>query len=125
MGRSLAQLLEFQPGEKVASTLAVKDFGKGEQFLLFATCRGVVKKTPLTAYGNIRTTGIIAISLEEADPADPASTPDELIGVQITSGNDDIILGTKSGLAIRFTEQDVRPTGRQAAGVTGARFKRE
>ncbi|HEX8910784.1 MAG TPA: DNA gyrase subunit A, partial [Humisphaera sp.] len=116
MGRSLAQLLEFQPGEKVANTLAIEDFGKGEQFLLFATCKGVVKKTPLSAYGNIRTNGIIAITLDEGD---------ELIGVEITSGKDDVILGTKSGLAIRFSEDEVRSMGRQAGGVTGARFKRE
>jgi DNA gyrase subunit A len=138
MGRSLAQLLQFQPGEKVANTLAVKDFGKDEQFLLFATCKGVVKKTPLAAYGNIRTNGIIAITLDDGTPADgtgedgaaagTAGTgddrPDELVGVEVTSGRDHILLGTKSGLAIRFEEQDLRPTGRAAAGVTGARFKR-
>jgi DNA gyrase subunit A len=116
MGRSLAQLLEFQPGEKVANTLAIKDFGKEEQFLLFATCKGVVKKTPLNAFGNIRNNGIIAISLDEGD---------ELIGVELTRGKDHIVLGTKSGLAIRFDEQDVRSMGRAAGGVTGARFKRE
>ena len=137
MGRSLAQLLAFQPGEKVANTLAIKDFGKEEQFLLFATCKGVVKKTPLAAYGNIRATGIIAISLDDGTPAEGSAEgsteiaktgdnrPDELIGVEVTSGRDHIILGTKSGLAIRFEEQDMRPTGRAAAGVTGARFKRE
>jgi DNA gyrase subunit A len=116
MGRSVAQLLEFQPGEKVANTLAVKDFGKAEQFLLFATCRGVVKKTPLAAYGNIRTNGIIAIGLDEGD---------ELVGVELTNGKDDVLLGTESGLAIRFGEGEIRPSGRQAGGVTGARFKRE
>jgi DNA gyrase subunit A len=116
MGRSVAQLLEFQAGEKVANTLAIKDFGKEEQFLLFATCKGVVKKTPLSAFGNIRNNGIIAISLDDGD---------ELIGVEITNGKDHVILGTESGLAIRFSEQDVRSMGRQAGGVTGARFKRE
>src|SRR5206468_2271194 len=78
--------------------------------------KGIVKKTALSAYGNIRTNGIIAIGLEEGD---------SLIGVECTSGKDHIILGTKSGLAIRFDEADVRAMGRPAAGVTGARFKRE
>ena len=115
-GRSVANLLAFQPNEKVANVLAIKDFNKEEQFLLFATAKGTVKKTALVAYGNIRTNGIIAIGLEEGD---------ELIDVAVTSGGDHIILGTKSGLAIRFEEMDVRAMGRPAGGVTGARFKRE
>ncbi len=115
-GRSIANLLECRPGEKVANVLAIKDFGKGEHFLMFATRKGVVKKTALTAYSNIRTNGLIAISLDEGDA---------LIGVEITSGKDHIILATKSGLAIRFDESDVRAMGRPAGGVTGARFKRE
>jgi len=94
----------------------VKDFEKGEQFLMFATASGVVKKTALSAYANIRQNGIIAISLESGDA---------LIGVAITSGKDHILLGTRSGLAIRFEESDVRAMGRPAGGVTGARFKRE
>ncbi|HTW95637.1 MAG TPA: DNA gyrase subunit A [Tepidisphaeraceae bacterium] len=115
-GRSVANLLEFQPGEKIASVLAVKDFSSGEQFLMFATKKGVVKKTALSAYANIRATGIIAIGLEDGDT---------LIDVAVTSGKDHVMLGTKSGLAIRFEESDVRAMGRPAAGVTGARFKRE
>lgn len=125
MGRSVAQLLEFQPGEKLANTLAVKDLGKEEQFLLFATCRGVVKKTPLSAFANIRNNGIIAISLDEGTEGENGTGPDELVGVQITNGKDDVILGTKSGLAIRFSEDEIRSMGRTAGGVTGARFKRE
>jgi DNA gyrase subunit A len=115
-GRAIANLLEFQPGEKIANVLAVKDFGREEHFLMFATQKGVVKKTALSAYANIRQSGIIAIGLEAGD---------ELIGVEITSGKDHVVLGTKSGLAIRFEESDVRAMGRPAAGVTGARFKRE
>jgi DNA gyrase subunit A len=115
-GRSIANLLNFQSGEKVASVLAVEDFTKEEQFLMFATKKGVVKKTALSAYGNIRTNGLIAIGLDEGD---------ELIGVCVTSGSDHVMLGTKSGLAIRFEETDVRAMGRPAGGVTGARFKRE
>jgi DNA gyrase subunit A len=115
-GRSIANLLEFQPNEKIANVLAIKDFSSGEQFLMFATQKGVVKKTALTAYNNIRTNGIIAIGLEEGD---------SLIGVEITNGKDQILLGTKKGLAIRFEETDVRAMGRPAGGVTGLRFKRE
>jgi DNA gyrase subunit A len=116
LGRSIANLLEFQPNEKIANVLAIKDFGKEEQFLMFATKNGVVKKTALSAYANIRSSGIIAIKLEDGD---------QLIDVAVTSGHDHVILGTKSGLAIRFEESDVRAMGRPAAGVTGARFKRE
>ncbi|HEY7116081.1 MAG TPA: DNA gyrase subunit A [Tepidisphaeraceae bacterium] len=115
-GRSIANLLAFQAGEKVANVLAVKDFTKEEAFVMFATAKGTVKKTALSAYGNIRTNGIIAIGLEEGD---------ELIAVELTSGKDHIVLGTRSGLAIRFEEADVRAMGRPAGGVTGARFKRE
>jgi DNA gyrase subunit A len=115
-GRAAANLLEFQEGEKIANVLAIKDFTGGEQFLLFATAKGTVKKTALSAYDNIRSNGIIAIGLEEGD---------SLIDVSVTGGKDHIILGTKSGLAIRFEEIDVRAMGRPAGGVTGARFKRD
>ena len=109
-GRAIANLLEFQPGEKIANVLAVKDFGKEEHFLIFATKKGIVKKTALGAYGNIRQNGIIAIGLEDGD---------ELIGVEITAGQDQILLGTKHGMAIRFTETNVRAMGRPAGGVKG------
>jgi DNA gyrase subunit A len=115
-GRSLANLLAFQTGEKVASTLAITDFAQEEKFLMFATARGTVKKTALSAYSNIRQSGIIAIGLEEGD---------SLIGVNVSSGNDHVMLATKTGLAIRFGEDEVRPMGRPAGGVIGAKFKRE
>jgi DNA gyrase subunit A len=114
MGRSIANLLEFQPGEKLASVLAIRDFGQHEQFLLFATARGVIKKTTLSAYGNILSRGIIAIKLDEGD---------ELIGVALTSGQDEVLLGTKLGMAVRFNEDPdkggVRAMGRNAGGVRG------
>jgi DNA gyrase subunit A len=115
-GRSIANLLDFQEGEKVANVLAIKDLTKEEHFVLFATKKGVVKKTALSAYANIRTNGIIAIGLEDGD---------ELIEVAVTSGQDQILLGTKKGLAIRFEEKDVRAMGRPAGGVTGVRFKKD
>ncbi len=114
-GRAVANLLDFQPDEKVTNVLALESLEKDEHFVFFATARGVVKKTPLSAFANINKRGIIAIGLDEGD---------SLIGVEITSGSDHIMLATKSGLAIRFEEQDVRSMGRQAGGVTGARFKR-
>jgi DNA gyrase subunit A len=109
-GRSIANLLSLQDKEKVANVLAIKDFGKGEHFLLFATCKGTVKKTALTAYANIRQNGLIAIGLDEGD---------SLIGVEITSGTDQILLGTKRGMAVRFVESEVRAMGRPAGGVKG------
>jgi DNA gyrase subunit A len=115
-GRAAANLLEFHSDEKIANVLAVKDFAAGEHFLLFATAKGIVKKTALGAYANIRQSGIIAIGLEEGD---------SLIDVAVTGGKDHVILGTRSGLAVRFEETDVRAMGRPAAGVTGARFKRD
>ncbi|HMB95408.1 MAG TPA: DNA gyrase subunit A, partial [Tepidisphaeraceae bacterium] len=115
-GRSIANLLQFLEGEKIASVLSVTDFSKGEDFLMFATAKGTVKKTALSAYANIRQNGIIAIGLEDGDT---------LIGVACTSGKDHVMLGTRSGLAIRFDESEVRPMGRPAGGVTGARFKRD
>jgi DNA gyrase subunit A len=109
-GRSIANLLEFLPNEKIANVLAVKDFEKKEQFLIFGTKRGVVKKTLLSAYSSINRRGIIAIGLEDGD---------ELVGVEITDGRDQILLGTKHGMAIRFSEENVRSMGRPAGGVKG------
>jgi len=115
-GKSIANLLEFQPDEKIAEVLAVTDFNKEEQFLIFATLKGVVKKTALSAYGNINRRGIIAIGLEEGD---------ELIGVACTDGKDQILLGTRHGMAIRFTETDVRAMGRPAGGVRGIDLEKD
>jgi DNA gyrase subunit A len=115
LGRSVANLLEFQENEKIASVLAIQDFEAGEQFLLFATARGVVKKTALSAYANILNKGIIAIGLEDGD---------SLIDVAVTSGQDHVLMCTRSGLAVRFSEEHVRAMGRPAGGVTGVRFKR-
>lgn len=109
-GRSIANLLSLQKDEKVRNVLAVKDMEKGEQFLLFSTVKGLVKKTALSAYANIRNNGILAINLEDGD---------SLVGVALTSGNDQVLLGTKQGMAIRFREGDVRAMGRGATGVWG------
>lgn len=110
-GRSIANLLEMQSEEKLAEVLAVRDFEDEGKHLFFATAKGVVKKTLLKAFSNVMKRGIIAIGLESKD---------RLIGVAVTNGNDQILLATREGMAIRFDESDVRDMGRPATGVSGA-----
>jgi DNA gyrase subunit A len=107
-GRSIANLLQMQPNEAHRAVLPVKEFE--ESFVFFATQKGVVKKTPMNAYSRPRPSGIIAISL---DP------DDSLINVARTTGENEIVLGTRSGMAVRFAEEDVRAMGRSARGVRG------
>ncbi|MFC5653208.1 DNA gyrase subunit A [Paenibacillus solisilvae] len=108
-GTPIINLLQIEQGETVNAVIPVESF-ESEQFLFFATKQGVVKKTPLDDYSNIRKIGLIAINLREDD---------ELIGVKLTDGNQEIIMGTSQGMSIRFPEQDVRPMGRSATGVRG------
>ncbi|NUN09558.1 MAG: DNA gyrase subunit A [Ignavibacteriaceae bacterium] len=108
-GRSILNLIEKDKDEKISAFIAVKEF-KDDQFLVMVTEQGVIKKTVLSAYSNVRRGGINAISLNEGD---------SLIDVKQTDGTNDIVLGTKSGLAIRFHEKDVRDMGRTATGVKG------
>ncbi len=107
-GRSLANVVQMQPGESHRAVLPVKAFE--ESFVFFATSKGIVKKTPIAAYSRPRANGIIAITLD-AD--------DELINVERTTGQNEIVLGTQAGMAIRFDESDVRAMGRNARGVHG------
>ncbi len=107
-GKALINLLQLGEGERVAATVAVRDFSSG--YLFFATRQGKVKKTEAEAYSHPRAGGIIAITLEEGD---------ELIAAGVTDGQQEIFLGTKDGITIRFKEEDVRPMGRVAAGVKG------
>ncbi|HSW45435.1 MAG TPA: DNA gyrase subunit A [Phycisphaerae bacterium] len=107
-GRSIANLLNMQPNEVHKAIVPVKEFE--ERFLFFATARAVVKKTALSAFRNIRSNGIIAMGL---DP------DDELIGVGVTTGGDEIVLGSRNGMACRFNETGVRAMGRSARGVRG------
>ena len=111
-GKPIVNFLELAPGEKVASVLPVRKFS-GDRFLLFCTKNGVVKKTPLSAYGNVRAMGIYAIKFREGD---------ELIDVRITDGANEVVLATRRGKAIRFHESDVRPMGRHTEGVMGIRL---
>jgi len=107
-GRAIVNLLNLEADEKVASTVAVRDFKEG--YLFFATEKGTVKKSALSAYGNPRADGIIAIRIDEGD---------RLLGVQVTDGESDIFLATRKGLSIRFSETAARPMGRATRGVRG------
>ena len=109
-GRAIVNLLDLKEGEKVGAFLTVKDFEASSQYLTFATRGGVVKRTPLRAYRNVNRSGLIAVGLKEGD---------ELFDVALTNGNDDLLLVTSNGMAIRFPEDDVRVMGRSAAGVKG------
>jgi len=108
-GKALVNLLTLKDDEKVTATLPVKEF-REDQFVIMATKQGIIKKTELSAYGNPRAGGIIALTLDEGD---------KLIGVQITDGQREILLGTKQGIVIRFKENEARPMGRTAHGVRG------
>ena len=108
-GTAIINLLQLQPGEKISAVIPVKEWDE-TNYLIMATRDGIVKKTKMKDYSNIRKTGLLAISLREGD---------ELIEVKITDGNDDVILITKNGMSIRFHETDVRTTGRVSMGVIG------
>ena len=111
-GTAIVNLLQLQPGERIATAMVIEQFD-GAENLLMATKNGLIKKTPLKDYANIRQTGIIAISLREDD---------ELIDVDMTDGKREIILITKGGKSIRFNEEEVRATGRSSMGVTGMKL---
>lgn len=108
-GKALVNLLALAGGEKVTATLPVKEY-REDRFIIMATKKGLIKKTELAAYSNPRQGGIIALGLESGD---------KLIGVQLTDGHREILLGTKQGITIRFKEEEVRPMGRMAYGVKG------
>jgi DNA gyrase subunit A len=111
-GKPIVNLLSLEPGEKVSAFLTVREFQEG-RYIVFATKNGLIKKTELMAYANPRSSGIRAIGLEERD---------EVIGVRLTDGNQEIILSTADGQSIRFKEEQVRPTGRGTFGVVGMRL---
>jgi DNA gyrase subunit A len=108
-GKPVVNLINVTPDTKIQGILPVREF-RDDQFLLFATKKGTVKKTALSAYANPRSNGIKAIKVEDGD---------ELMDVQITTGTNDIVLATRHGLSIRFHEQDVREMGRDTTGVKG------
>ena len=109
-GRAIVNLVPLDEGEEIASCRAIRDFSAEGHYLMMATKNGLVKKTPLSAYGRPRRGGIIAIKLREDD---------ELIKVVVAKQSDEIVLATSNGMAIRFKESDARPTGRNTSGVKG------
>jgi len=113
-GRALVNFIEFEEGERVESVLPVSDF-EGDMYVFFATKRGVVKKTALSAYANIRKVGLNAINLREGD---------SLVAAILTSGKDEVFIATAGGQACRFKETDARPMGRSASGVRGVRLRK-
>jgi len=109
-GRAIVNLLNLAEGEKIADCRAVRDFDLPDHFLMMATRKGLVKKTPLEAYSRPRQGGIIAIKLRDDD---------ELVDVTVTKAGDEVVLATANGMAIRFSEADARPMGRNTSGVKG------
>jgi DNA gyrase subunit A len=112
-GKPIVNLLALDDDERIAAIVPVREF-RDDRYLMFASRKGVVKKTALSAYRHVRAKGVNAINI---------SGDDELIDVQITGGNDEVILATYEGMAIRFHESDVREMGRVATGVRGIRLR--
>src|SRR5437867_3903856 len=108
-GKSIANLVSMEDGEKIAAMLAVKEFEE-DKYIVMGSRNGVVKKTSLSAFSNPRAGGIIAMGVEEGDA---------VITVQVTDGSGEVFIATRYGMAIRFEETDVRPMGRTAYGVRG------
>lgn len=108
-GTAIINLLPIEQGEKITAVIPVKEF-KEDYFMFMATNKGTVKKTNLLDFDSARKTGLIAINLDDNE---------DLIGVEMTDGNSEIVIATRNGIAIRFDEQDVRPMGRTAHGVRG------
>jgi DNA gyrase subunit A len=115
-GKAIVNLLELKPGERISAVMPVreKEFDEESRYVVMATAQGVVKKTPLAEYGRVPSKGKIAINLDEGDT---------LIAARITDGKREMFLATALGKAVRFDENDIRPMGRDARGVTGIRFK--
>ncbi|MGH7795033.1 MAG: DNA gyrase subunit A [Candidatus Binatia bacterium] len=111
-GRPIVNLLDLEAGERVSAFLSVREFQEG-RYIVFATKNGLIKKTELMAYANPRASGIRAIGLEDGD---------EVIGVRLTDGQQEVILSTADGQSIRFKEEQVRPTGRGTFGVVGMKL---
>jgi DNA gyrase subunit A len=114
-GKPIVNLLPLEEGERISAMLSIKEFEEGK-FVFMATSLGTVKKTPLALFSRPRASGIIAAALDDGD---------KLVGVAITDGTKDILLFTSGGKAIRFAENEVRPMGREAAGVRGVKLSGE
>jgi len=112
-GKALVNLLHLQPDEKTRALIAVPKVDLEDTYVVMVTQNGIIKKTPLMAFKNLRKKGIIAISLNEGD---------DLVDVKLTNGSQQILLSASNGMACRFRETDIRPMGRQAMGVRGMRL---
>ncbi len=108
-GRAIVNLIQCEPDEKVNAFIAVKDFSE-DHYVVMATEKGKVKKTTLSAYSHPRKKGIYAVEIREGD---------KLIEARVSTGENDILLGTRNGKSIRFSEQQIRPSGRKTMGVKG------
>jgi DNA gyrase subunit A len=117
-GKGIFNFLEISPEDRILSLISIgkRDEKEGLKYILFATKNGMIKKTPISEFKNVRRTGLIAISLKKGDL---------LRECQKSSGEDEIILVTKKGQGIRFKEKEVRPMGRQAAGIRGIKLKKD
>ena len=115
-GTAIVNLLQLSQGEKIAAVMPVEKFDDDSLYVLMATSNGLIKKTKLSEYANIRKTGIQAITLKEND---------ELIDVRLTDGNNEIIMVTRHGLSIRFKEEEVRAVGRTSMGVKGIELAKD
>ncbi len=114
-GKAIVNLLQLQPDERIAALVKVRNFPETE-FLVMATERGIIKKTTLNEYGNPRRDGIIAINVDDND---------RVIGVKLTSGNDDLLLVTRGGMSLRFSETELRALGRVSRGVKGIELEKD
>ena len=114
-GTAIINLLNLDPGERIQATIPIAEYSE-DLYLVMATRQGVIKKTSLSEFANLRSAGLICISLDEDD---------ELIGVELTDGSKELMLVTRYGQAIRFAETDVRPMGRSARGVKGITLERD
>ena len=119
-GQHVANLLAFQPEERIAQVLAIRTY-EDAQYLVLATKSGLVKKTPLEMYNSPRSGGIIAVNLRE----DEEGKPDELVSAQLANADDDLLLVSRDGQAVRFaaTDEQLRPMGRSTSGVRGMKFR--
>ena len=119
-GQHVANLLAFQPEERIAQVLAIRTY-EDAQYLVLATKSGLVKKTPLEMYNSPRSGGIIAVNLRE----DEEGNPDELVSAQLANADDDLLLVSRDGQAVRFaaTDEQLRPMGRSTSGVRGMKFR--
>ena len=116
-GRAIQNMLNIEPDDSINAVLRIKNFNDEEfmqsHYVVFATKQGIIKKTRLDAYKNVRAAGVIAININEGD---------EVVGVRLTNGNNELLLANRNGRAVRFDESDVRTMGRVATGVIGMRL---